>query len=291
MQNRHARGGFTLIELLVVISIVALLIAVLLPALSNARELATVTRCASNLRQQGIAFSTYAADNADAAVNPWSAEKSGSTGFYDREHRVPWAALLSEYAPAPLPDVGGTWQGSNPDGAFHYVGLPRENRDNIYTCPQRRPPWNLEDFRGQTNDGGSYSYNIWMIQNRIEAVNAWYPHPWGASNQRPTDDAVQKLSRASRPSSIVITVDGRVNGSHGHEPIHYTMTHTNGDAGAFHNSVITHRPDYAHHYNDRANHLFIDGHVELVARTEARQSNGTGATQAFYRRWFEAWRP
>lgn len=53
------KGGFTLIELLVVISIIALLIAVLLPALSQARDTARRAMCASNLRQITIAWTYY----------------------------------------------------------------------------------------------------------------------------------------------------------------------------------------------------------------------------------------
>lgn len=56
------RRAFTLIELLVVISIIALLIAILLPALSSARGSARASQCLSQLRQVGIAVTTYSVD-------------------------------------------------------------------------------------------------------------------------------------------------------------------------------------------------------------------------------------
>lgn len=57
--------GFTLVELLVVIAIVAIMAALLLPALARAKERARTTQCIGNLRQWASAYSMYADDNMD----------------------------------------------------------------------------------------------------------------------------------------------------------------------------------------------------------------------------------
>lgn len=60
------RPGFTLVEVLLVVSIIVILISILLPSLTKAREISRRAVCAQGLHQVGIGFSTYANDNGDA---------------------------------------------------------------------------------------------------------------------------------------------------------------------------------------------------------------------------------
>jgi prepilin-type N-terminal cleavage/methylation domain-containing protein/prepilin-type processing-associated H-X9-DG protein len=104
-QNKSRCAGFTLIELLVVIAIIAILAALLLPALSSAKQRAWTTSCNSNLHQIGLGMRMFADDNNE--LYPESGDK------------IYWGATD--------PTTGkASWM----EQIFSYVG-----NTNVYDCP------------------------------------------------------------------------------------------------------------------------------------------------------------
>lgn len=84
LQKKVGRIYFTLIELLIVVAIIAILAALLLPALHSAREKGKAIACSSNLKQIGSAAAMYRADFNDEAA-PFSSN-NGSIGFKYSDH-------------------------------------------------------------------------------------------------------------------------------------------------------------------------------------------------------------
>ena len=91
------QGGFTLVELLVVISIMAVLLSILIPALSGAREQARRALCSSNLHQWGLCVNLYAADNNEKLLDSldiWA--YSGGTPSVGGGFRYPYTCAMKK---------------------------------------------------------------------------------------------------------------------------------------------------------------------------------------------------
>ena len=135
-----SRKGFTLIELLVVIAIISLLMAILMPVLSRAKEQSRSVRCRANLRQIAMAGHMWSEDN-DGWVNPCS---------------WPW--------PNPM-KIRESPEEENPGSLQPYIASSRLEKKNILACPSAVNVRFLnpkEKGMGE-HDQHTYSINGWMV--------------------------------------------------------------------------------------------------------------------------------
>lgn len=133
--------AFTLIELLVVVSIIALLIAILLPTLQAARDTARLVSCASNQRQIGIGYVTYATDR-DGLTPPITSTLSGDNKPRVRHAWHTYLAFLNTTSgPANIHGQGAI-----------YIGADLDNTSLFYCPAQQDPAWTFET-RGDLWDG------------------------------------------------------------------------------------------------------------------------------------------
>jgi len=144
--------GFTLIELLVVIAIIAILAAMLLPALAYAKGQAQKTQCANNNKQLGIAMTMYTGDNKDSMPYPnWNPPWTDAAG-----NQLPgWLYLPVADSP---PNIEAAPYINNPILAYQ-GGLFWNYIQNIavYRCPLDLT--NTADFKQRINKLSTYIMN------------------------------------------------------------------------------------------------------------------------------------
>ena len=186
--TRSCEAGFTLVELLVVVAIIVMLIAILLPSLSRARQQAVAVRCLSNLRQMVTAAQTYAAGNGDSypfALCPQPDPPPGPPSVtvnvqWDFTTTMDWSTTPPKSTSRP----GLLWEG--------------QGNNAVQQCP---------GFQGAANSYGDpytgYNYNTSFI---------------GHGELDPTDPAgvlitpPVKVSSVRKPATTALFGDGQYGG-------------------------------------------------------------------------------
>lgn len=170
----NTKKGFTLIELLVVVSIIALLVSILLPALGKAREQAQNVVCMTNMKQLGM------------ATVLWSQEHDG------------WfpPGAWSQPDPMPIKDTQGNitgWQ-DNPGSLQRYTSTSRQVKGNLYACPTAAKVKFLSTNQitgfDNTSQQCTYSINGWLAINHDCSSAAASRRSPGKAPSGPTTNSV-----------------------------------------------------------------------------------------------------
>lgn len=262
--SKTSSPGFTLIELLVVISIIALLMAILLPSLHKARELAKQAVCASTLQGFGRGFHLYAGENRDYLCSG-SFDPEVSKGRDGPVDKVGWVADLVRFKFA---YPGKQLCPSNPAIYNQKLGLVAAGEDS-YTEEQAR---DLIDRGFNSN----YTQSWYMARTQYDPTKAKKSSNPANLKRRDTNVGPLRMTAMLRvaPASVPLLGDGRTDIDNlvlGERSI---KTMTDGPYGGFfgiqsfadfgpaHGVGSWIRRDKVHN-RTTANVLFADGHVDV----------------------------
>ena len=225
--------GFTLIELLVVIAIIAILAALLLPALNKARGQAKLIGCQSNIKQVVMGYISYSLDNKDimppADTGPEASDfnRRGFTEPGSTTTGLPWVYIIKEHLS--LNDI--TLNTTSP----RFTSMPQKYRFGILNCP-------AETDRIGVQYVCSPRYGI--LQYNIGGRGAYGGKP------------VSKMTQVKRPSVKAFFCDSYQNTTY---PGFFYVYNDGGWMGFYRHDL-------------RANFAFGDGHAEIKLKRELKFS-------------------
>lgn len=225
------RRGFTLIELLVVVAIVALLISILVPALSRAKDQAKRAKCQANLRSIGHAVLLYLGDYRDAFP---TAQYYGCLGYVGRS---PVHMYLGSQIPEDQRPMNGYFGVERLDLEGPQVN---HQRNAIFECPSDRgDSWPAFNLHGQfyLEHGTSYTYASDSREINMPSQPPTVP-PFGILSCRDL-----RLAEVRKPDRKIVF----------QEPVFSPMLNATDARSHWHYKGRPH-----------GNVLFADGHVEFM---------------------------